>query len=198
MKKLSLYCGITLCTLLAPCGQGSVLIQSVLSGNNTIPASGSLATGFGSVLLDDFGSSISVTLSVFNLQGFATSAGIYGPAFPGDQGPLVFPLSGIAIPPSQKSFTITGQFSISPTDRDNFLNRLLYFNVFSTAFPEGGGFGPTTNLAAQLGSTPVRQGGELRGQINVVPEPKSALLVVAGLGLLLAFSCRHRFVGTME
>lgn len=189
MKRLALFCAFGLGMLGAPDARGAVIIQSVLSGHNTIPASGSGGSGIGTVILDNAQESITVFLSVFNLEGFATSAGIYGPANPGQSGPLLFPLSGIAIPPSQTSFNISGVFSITPDQVNTLLNRQFYFNVYSTAFPEGGISSSTFTAFNTAG--PSGTGGELRGQIDtVVPEPATGAALLAGLGA--CFALRRR------
>lgn len=181
MKQLALLCALGTGLMGVPAVQGAVVLQSFLSGSNTVPASGSSASGVGTVVLSDDFTNIFVSLQVFNLTGFATSAGIYGPAFPGQSGPLLFPLSGIAFPPSQTSFSITGFFFLDGDQAQYLLSNQFYFNVYSTAFPEGGfsvnSIDPT--YPPEDGS-----GGELRGQI--IPEPGTLAMVFAGFGLCYA------------
>jgi hypothetical protein len=176
MRKFWLAGVLGVISFAAPAAQSAVIIQSFLNGANTNPPSGSSAFGIGTVTVDDSQTMIDVNLQVFNLEGFATAAGIYGPAFPGFAGPLRYPLFGV---PFAQSFNISAQFEVSPDDLSNLLAQRFYFNVYSTAFPEGniGSFSIFAD-APQLGD-----GGELRGQIDsVVPEPAAGAMVLVGLG----------------
>jgi hypothetical protein len=177
MNKILLTGVLGVITFAAPAAHSAIIIQSFLSGANAVPASGSSGFGIGTVILDDTQTVINVNLQVFNLQGFATSAGIYGPAFPGTAGPLRFPLFGV---PFAQSFNVNGQFDITPDEVANLLSHEFYFNVYSTAFPEGDTGG---TLLAFTDSDGLGEGGELRGQIDtVVPEPAAGAMVLLGLG----------------
>lgn len=132
----------------------AILFSANLSGSQEVPPNLSPATGFGSVLLSDDQTSITVSLNFSGLLAAQTAAHIHGPAAPGVNGPVVFPL-----PLGQVSNAV---FAITPAQAATLMNELFYFNVHSQQFP----------------------GGEIRGQILAVPEPAPWGLVALGLAAL--------------
>jgi hypothetical protein len=145
--------------------EAATLFKAALTGSQEVPANGSSAFGFGTVLLNDTEDQISVNLSFSNLSAPATVAHIHGPAAPGVNAPVLFGLSGV---PNTISGVIPEQtFSISAAQVDFLKQGLLYFNVHNTTFP----------------------GGEIRGQILATPEPSSMLgfLALGTLGAVSAF-----------
>ncbi len=115
------------------------------TGAQEVPPTGSPGTGAGTVLLNGTEDQITVMASFSNLQTAATAAHIHGPAPPGVDADVLFPLSGVpaatsGIIPNQ-SFAITARRSVDLKAGQH------YFNVHTT------GFG----------------GGEIRGQIGAVP-----------------------------
>lgn len=134
--------------------RAAILFSANLSGSQEVPSNLSPATGFGSVLLSDDQSSINVSLNFSGLLAAQTAAHIHGPAAPGVNGPVVFPL-----PLGQVSNAV---FAITPAQAASLMNELFYFNVHSQQFP----------------------GGEIRGQILAVPEPAPWGLVALGLAAL--------------
>lgn len=129
----------------------AILFSADLNGIQEVPSNASPGTGFGSVLLSDDQTSITVSLSFSGLLAAQTAAHIHGPAAPGVNGPVVFPL-----PLGQVSNAV---FSVTPAQVAILMNELFYFNVHSQQFP----------------------GGEIRGQIQAVPEPAVWSLILAGL-----------------
>lgn len=134
--------------------QAAILFSANLSGSQEVPSNLSPATGFGSVLLSDDQTSITVSLNFSGLLAAQTAAHIHGPAAPGVNGPIVFPL-----PLGQVSNAV---FAITPAQAASLMNELFYFNVHSQLF----------------------RGGEIRGQILAVPEPAPWGLVALGLAVL--------------
>lgn len=128
-------------------------------------------------MLDTVTSTATISLEVFNLQGFATSAGVYGPALPSETGLLMFPFSGIAFPASQTSLALSGVFSLTSTERQILLDREFYFSVQSTAFPSGEVFGYPVLISAL--ESP-------RVAFALVPEPASGMLAATALAGVLA------------
>lgn len=146
----------------------TMLFDATLEGTQEVPPNASPATGFGTVLLDDPETSILASLSFADLLAPQIAAHIHGPAAPGVNAAVLFPL-----PLGQVS---TQSFSITPTQVGFLKTGLLYFNVHSTIFP----------------------GGEIRGQIlpAAVGEPGTLLSLGAALVGLggLTWTRRRRMV----
>ena len=154
------------------------LLQAQLNGAEEVPPTGSPATGFGTVLLDDQAFTIAVDLSFSGLVAPSTVAHLHEAAF-GQIGPPEFPLDlGAAL--GQTSGTIPHQvlpLTEGQADVDEFLGEEYYFNVHSTQFPDG----------------------EIRGQllfVRAIPEPTALLLLaLTGVGLVCADLTRRRRAG---
>jgi hypothetical protein len=131
----------------------------------------SSATGFGTVVLNDAQTLITVDMSWTGLVGGpATMAHIHCCAPPGVNAAVLFPFAGVpsavsgSIP--EQSFVITA-FEVSELEAG-----LMYMNIHNATFP----------------------GGEIRGQLlQAVPEPASIGLICFGLvGLALITVPRKR------
>jgi hypothetical protein len=135
--------------------------QAILSGSQEVPANASTATGFGTVVLNAAKTQITVNESWSGLSAAASASHIHGPAGIGTNNNVIFPFSGVpaatsgAIP--EQTFTITAQ-QVAYLE-----GGLLYMNVHDGNFP----------------------GGEIRGQLVLVPEPSVATLAIVGGGLLV-------------
>jgi hypothetical protein len=149
------------------CAQST--FQAFLSGVNEVPANGSTATGFGTVVLNAASNQITVNMSFSGLTGGnATAAHIHGPAPVGQNTNVLFGFTGV---PSATSGAIPEQtFAINATQIGYLFNNLLYMNVHNGTFP----------------------GGEIRGQLSIVPEPGMGALVCLGGGGLLYYLRRRR------
>ncbi len=143
----------------------STLYIATLDGANEVPANGSPATGFGQVVLNDPMDMITVDLSWSGLTAPATAAHIHGPAAPGTNAGVLFPLSGV---PNATSGSIPEQtFAVTATEVGWLQGGLLYLNVHTANFP----------------------GGEIRGWLTAaVPEPGSLPLAAAGLAALAGWA----------
>ncbi len=140
--------------------------EATLSGANESPVNSSTATGVGTVVLNAAMDQITVDLSYSGLTAPATAAHIHGPAAAGVNANVLFPFTGV---PAATSGTIPEQtFAITSTELGYLQNGLLYMNVHDANFP----------------------GGEIRGQLLLVPEPGSVALLAMGLAGI-AF-CRAR------
>jgi hypothetical protein len=154
------------------------LLQGQLTGAEEVPPTGSPATGFGTVLLDDQALTITVDLSFSGLVAPSTAAHLHEAPF-GVNGPIEFPLNlGAAL--GQTAGAIPRQvfpLTEGQDDVEEFLGEEYYFNVHSTQFPNG----------------------ETRGQVlfvRAIPEPAGLLLLaLAGVGLLCADLTRRRRAG---
>ncbi|MGA9922556.1 MAG: CHRD domain-containing protein, partial [Isosphaeraceae bacterium] len=150
--------------------------------------SNSPGTGTGSVLFNSATDTLTVALAFIGLTSpTAIPAGVPGAAHihfgnPGVEGPILFPF----IEPNANNFpldvtsgtyvtTLTAASLIpDPADGINTFAEAVnaieaghtYFNIHTVAFP----------------------GGEIRGQITVIPEPASLTLLTLGLGGILAIA----------
>jgi hypothetical protein len=134
--------------------------EAFLSGSKEVPANGSTATGFGTVTLNAAQTQITVDESWTGLTAPASASHIHGPAGIGTNAPILFPFAGV---PAATSGSIPEQvFNVTPTQVGYLQSGLLYMNVHDSTFP----------------------GGEIRGQLTLVPEPGTwALFGLGGLGL---------------
>lgn len=131
--------------------------DAFLTGSQEVSANGSPATGFGTVVLNAAQTQITVDESWSGLTAPATASHIHGPAGVGTNAGVLFPFAGV---PAATSGSIPEQtFAITPTQVTELQDGLFYMNVHTATFP----------------------GGEIRGQLTVVPEPSTWALL--GLGL---------------
>lgn len=115
------------------------------TGGQEVPPTASAGTGSGTVLLNGSEDQITVIASFSNLGSNANASHIHGPAPPGVDAGIVFPLSGV---PAATSGIIPDQsFAITGAQVAELKGGQHYFNVHSDGF----------------------SGGEIRGQIGAVP-----------------------------
>jgi carbon monoxide dehydrogenase subunit G len=121
------------------------IFQAPMLGVNEVPANGSTATGYGSVVLSPDQTTITVNMSFAGLTAPATASHIHGPGGAGTNASVLFPFSGV---PSATSGSIPEQtFAITPTQVGYLQAGYLYMNVHTANFP----------------------GGEIRAQLTVAP-----------------------------
>jgi hypothetical protein len=143
--------------------------QATLSGLGENPVNGSTGTGFGTVILNAAQTQITVNESWSGLVGGpATASHIHGPGGVGTNASVIFPFSGV---PAATSGSIPEQtFAITPTQVGYLFSGFLYMNVHDSTFP----------------------GGEIRGQLLLVPEPSTAALLGLGVGGIALQAYRKR------
>lgn len=155
MKKLILALG-TIAALSVGTTHAQVTFEAFLNGLGENPPNGSPASGFCTVVLNAAQTQITVDLSWSGLTAPATASHIHGPGGAGTNAAVLFPFSGV---PAATAGAIPEQtFSITPTQVGWLFAGYLYANVHTSTFP----------------------GGEIRGQLLLVPEPASVSLL--GLG----------------
>jgi hypothetical protein len=164
MKKLIVLLALaTVC--FAPAAFAQWTFEAFLTGLGETPANASPGTGFGTVVLNAAQNQITVDESWSGLTAPATASHIHGPGGAGTNAPVLFPFSGV---PAATAGAIPEQtFAINATQVGYLFSGYLYMNVHTSTFP----------------------GGEIRGQLVLVPEPGTLTLIGLGLG---AFAWRLR------
>src|SRR5262249_8343131 len=147
--------------------------QATLSGLGENPVNGSSATGFGTVVLNAAQTQITVNESWSGLTTPATASHIPGPGGVGTNASVIFGFLGV---PAATSGSIPEQTFTTVTAQQVswFFSGFMYMNVHDSTFP----------------------GGEIRGQLILVPEPSTVALV--GLGGAIAFQAYRRRAKRLE
>lgn len=123
-------------------------------------AGGGSGTGSATITFDDVTNTLTWSITWSGLSGTATLAHFHGPAFPNQNAGIQVGI-GVTLPAN-------GAAVLSDPQESDLLAGLWYVNVHTTSFA----------------------GGEIRGQVLLVPEPAAATL--AGLGLLFLIARRRR------
>jgi len=141
--------------------------QTTLLGVNEVGPNASPGTGFGQVVVNAAHTQITVDENWSGLTAPATASHIHGPATPAQNAGVLFPFSGV--PAATSGAIPTQTFAITAAQFADLSAGLYYMNVHTSTFP----------------------GGEIRGQLILVPEPSTLALV--GLGLAaVAWNARRR------
>jgi hypothetical protein len=160
-RYLAVTFGMLCALTLAQSAAAQTTFDAFLTGTSEVPPNASPGTGFGTVLLNAAQNQITCDENWSGLTAPATASHIHGPAAPGTNAPVLFPFSGV---PAATSGSIpTQSFAITPAQVSDLFAGLYYMNVHTSNFP----------------------GGEIRGQLIIVPEPSTALLLGLGAGSIL-------------
>jgi hypothetical protein len=193
---------LVLCALLLtsanPAG-AITMFTATLDGSQENPPVASTATGFGSFTLNDVGTALTYTATVFGIDftGSQTpgtadnlvAAHIHTPGPRGVNGPVAFGFFGTPFNETTPNEAVTTPFTTG---------------VGGTVSGKWDALeGNNTTLTAQLASilagnsyinfhTMAFPTGEIRGQIEVVPEPGTLMLLGSGLAAVAGAAWRRR------
>jgi hypothetical protein len=174
MKALLLILALPACAIEAQ-AQGTIVFQATLTGSAEVPPNSDPTIGTGTFSLD--ANVLSFHVDVPAVTFIAQSAFIQGPALPGVNGPVIFDLGGptfrpgndFGVPPGYRFFSPfdgtfgAGPFTLTDAQIAQLESGLWYVNVTSASNPDG----------------------QVRGQIQPVPERSAFALLVAGAGMAL-------------
>ena len=160
-----------------------ITYTATLSGTNEIPANGSTATGSTQVTIDTAAHTLAVIVNWSGLTGGAATAGHIHCCSP--TGSNVGVAVGFTSLPNTSSATYFQTFDT--------IFVATYSASFVTNFGSGTIAGAEAALAAGLASgqayvnlhNATFPGGEIRGNLALVPEPSSYILTASALALLL-------------
>jgi len=133
--------------------------NDALTGSQEVPPNGSPATGTASGTYNEVTNVLTIMVNASGFTGNLTAGHIHRGAI-GVNGPVIIPLTNMAGGTVWHSHQ---QFTLTAAQEADLLAGLHYVNLHTTAFP----------------------GGEVRGQLRLVPEPASMLALAGGLGVLL-------------
>ncbi len=148
----------------------TITFNVTLSGDQSVPPTGSPGTGSAIVMIDDVANTVWVDMTYSGLGAPTTNAHIHCCVLPGNNAGVAIPFMPAGFVTGATSGTFTATFTgVAPSIIAGLENFMGYINVHTEEFPNG----------------------EIRG--NMTPEPGSIALL--GLGLAaLAMKLRRRRV----
>ena len=160
---------------------GMIIATADLLGTSQVPPTNSPATGFATIQVDTVAQTIHYDESYKNLEANAIASHIHF-GVPIVNGPIILPFTPA---PTGTSGEIMGTLTAADLINQT-ASGISTFQDIVTALEAG-------NLYVNLHTT-MFPGGEIRGQLSVVPDPPSLLLASTGLGILWLFR-RLRYGG---
>lgn len=165
------FCAALVCA--APRADAVLIsLQASIDGLQETPPVATPATGSASITFDTVSKLLSWTITYQDLVGTMTNAHFHGPAAPG-VGPAAVVLGIPLSPGGATSGSFVGSATLTSGQETQLLAELWYINIHST----------------------FKTGGEIRGQVVVVPEPATLALFASGIAGL-AFAGRRRALWT--
>ena len=104
-----------------------------MSGSQVVPATGSVATGTVTVILEPATGAVTVTGSFLNLSSNAIAAHVHGPAAAGENAGVLIPLTA----PTTTSGTISGNGTMTTSQANDMAGGMTYVDIHTTNFPDG-------------------------------------------------------------
>ncbi|HMS55306.1 MAG TPA: CHRD domain-containing protein [Fimbriimonadaceae bacterium] len=152
-----LFASLLTCLALSAVSNATIWqFMAHMDGLQEVPPNASPGFGMVTGTVDDATGAVTLIGDYNNMLANVTAAHIHGAAAPGSNAGVILGLTHTG----GTSGTLTGNGNISLAHVTNMMNGLTYVNVHTSAFP----------------------GGEIRGQIAIVPEPGT--MVALGLGAL--------------
>lgn len=157
----------------------ATVFNTVLSGANESTPNPSTATGLGTLILSTDQNTVNIFLQWAGLTGPAIGAHIHCCAAQGANGPVAIDFG----PPALATGSLTRTYD------------LTLLATYTTGFVTANGGNVGTARTAFLNGlnagrtyynvhTQVYQSGEIRGQLNAVPEPATWGMMIAGFGIV--------------
>ena len=140
---------------------GLGVLNADLSGTSEVPPNSSSSVGTASLTLS--GNAVSYTVSAILFSTLPVDAGLFGPAVAGQVAAMVFDLGtpSVSAVGGNNFVTYSGTVALTTQQVSDLKANLDYISVATTGYP----------------------GGEIRGQVTLLPEPSSAVLLGLGAGL---------------
>ena len=155
MKAISLSLGALLLAVSASATATTYDLVAHLDGSQEVPPVDTDATGFAALTYDDVTNLLAWDIAWTPLESGEIAMHFHGPAPPGQNTGIQLDIGAI----SGLSSPSIGSATITDEQEADLLAGLWYINIHSNAF----------------------QGGEIRGQVTVVPVPAALWLLLSGL-----------------
>ena len=176
-KFLLLIASISILVVTAVTATADTTFSGKLSGAQAVPPNGSTAVGFGTVILNDTETRITISLDFSGLGSNQTAAHIHGPGGPGAYAPILFNLGSQG---ATSGSLINLSAAVTPRQVAQLKAGKWYFDIHSTKLFAG-------EIRAQIlpgGEEPANDGGGANSGVNRVhaDEPNDELISYGCLG----------------
>ena len=165
---LSTLSACLFCLFINSANAAIINLTAAINGNQEVPSTGSPGTGTGIITLDDVTKLLSWNITYSGLTGTPTVSHFHGPAPVGSNAGVQVDI--VANSDGSIASPMIGSVTITDTQANDLLGGFWYINIHSNIFP----------------------GGEIRGQVNVLPIPAASLLIGSGLLCLFGLVSRRK------